>query len=184
MLSSKIKCETNIHRRKRKGKKSVFPPTGTRPLCQGWVRPQAVNHRMAPRQRARKRSRLPRGRDPRVCGEVPAIFAGSGPRPAPAARSLGALILGVAGSFPGVFFHANRGGERGRVIWVRLGAGVGTRFGEPDFLCAPSSVPRCRFVPVPRLLSAHAGYVLVRFDLGGEVVVGTENPAFTHLRNY
>lgn len=39
------------------------------------------------------------------------------------------------------------------------------------------------FVPIAPILSTCAGYVFVYFDLGGEAVVGTENPAFTYMRN-
>ena len=79
---------------------------------------------------------------------------------------------------------------------MRIDAGVGTRFGEPIFYkprriyIYTSSIyiiyiiRRHRFIPVPRILSVHAGYVLVCFGPGVEVVVGTENPAFTHLRKY
>lgn len=73
---------------------------------------------------------------------------------------------------------------------MRIDAGVGTRFGEPIFY-KPRRIyiyhlyiHHHRFIPVPRILSVHAGNVLVCFGPGVEVVVGTENPAFTRLRKY
>lgn len=132
LSSANAKCKKKKKKSSRdeekKEKKSIFPRSRVLPLVPGldeatswesWGPTRypgcAARPRMVPRDPTQKRNRFPKGRDPRACGEIPATFASCGSPPCPAARTAGALILRDAGSFPGVFFHANRRGERG---WI------------------------------------------------------------------